>query len=147
MASERAALLVSAIQRKSEAVREESIRALEALAPEAVRRAGLLEDRLESLPHEELVARFLTFSASEQAGLLSRHWEVLYGPDMLPVLRKLAEAAPPEDALSARNGPWDSAMSAWLQMWGSRNRVSHPWPATNSRRGTFRKRMRLWRFA
>jgi hypothetical protein len=92
---ERAAALVELPHRKSEKVRDDCLRAIAELAPEAALRAKLIPPDDYGMTREQLIAQFDTLPEANQSELLTRKWGFVRGPGMVSVLLHVIERALP----------------------------------------------------
>ncbi len=67
-----------------------SAAAIAELAPEEARAAGLVPPEDYGLTRAELLAGFATFPAEQQGALLYEKWDLVRGPEMVPILRAVA---------------------------------------------------------
>jgi hypothetical protein len=95
MASAAAARLIPSLAAKDPAVRKECILVIGQLAPDEAKAAGLIEADDYGLTRAELIAGFDGFSNERKLALLSKKWDLISGPEMLPSLRKILDHAPP----------------------------------------------------
>lgn len=95
MLHERAAALLELPHRKSQKVRDECVHAIEELAPEAALQAKLIPPEDYGMTREQLTAQFDTLPEANQSELLTRKWDLVRGPAMVPVLRRVIERAQP----------------------------------------------------
>jgi hypothetical protein len=75
---------------KSPRVREQCIDALAELAPDEVRAAKLIPPDDFGLTREQLLAQFESLTDTQQSELLSAKWDLVSGPEMIPILRRIA---------------------------------------------------------
>lgn len=111
--------LIPLIAYKQGEARAISARAVAALAPEAAGAAGLVPPRDYGLTRDELIAGFAKFTTERQTELLGEKWDLVRGPEMVPVLAKviagIKPAAPVEERVDlyvwgVDNGIADTAM-------------------------------------
>jgi hypothetical protein len=67
-----------------------SAAAIAELAPEEAKAAGLIPPGDDGLTRSELLAGFATFPEAQQEELLREKWELVQGPEMVPILRAFA---------------------------------------------------------
>lgn len=90
---EEAVRLIPRVLEKRGRVREDSAKAISALARKEARLAGLMEADDYGLSRAELIARFASFEKVRQWELLNQKWDLVRGADMIPVLVKAAREA------------------------------------------------------
>jgi hypothetical protein len=83
----------AALKKRGEA-RKYSAKAIGALAMEEARKAGLVEPENYGLTRAELLAGFAIFDRDRQGELLDTKWDLMRGPEMIPVLAKAVRGAP-----------------------------------------------------
>ncbi len=83
----------AALEKQGEA-RKQSARVIGALALEEARSAGLVEPENYGLTRVELIAGFAKFDLDRQGELLQAKWDLVRGPEMIPVLAGAARVAP-----------------------------------------------------
>jgi hypothetical protein len=86
--------LIPAVARKIATVREECIRAIGEAAPVEAKAAGFIEPDDYGMTRAQLIEGFNGFPPKWQLALLSEKWNLLRGPEMLPMLRFTIEHAP-----------------------------------------------------
>ena len=93
----------AALEKQSEA-RKQSARVIGAFALEEARSAGLVEPENYGLTRVELIAGFAKFDLDRQGELLQAKWDLVRGPEMIPVLAGVAKvvASPLKDLLMRR---------------------------------------------
>ncbi len=91
---EEAVRLIPVALKKQGEARKSSAREIGALALEEARKAGLVEPENYGLTRAELIAGFATFDQDRQGELLDTKWDLVRGPEMIPVLTKAVRGAP-----------------------------------------------------
>jgi hypothetical protein len=98
--------LIPATERKAGSARKASVEAIAAIAPREVTAAGLLPPEDYGLTRPQLIEQFNDFSEEQQLELLTKKWDLVRGPEMVAVLRRIidkAETKPlPSSAMSFR---------------------------------------------
>ncbi len=117
---EQAIQLIPAAVRKDEVARKTSAEAIAAVAPGAAKAARLIPPDDYGLSREQLIAQFSGFPAEQQVALLGKKWDLVRGPEMIPVLCGLVdkeEAKPLPDDAQALNvlGTEDSTAGTALR--------------------------------
>jgi hypothetical protein len=88
--------LVPILSRKTTDARKACAEAIAQVAPEMAKAAGLVPPDDYGLTREELIAGFAGFPEEQQSSLLYEKWDLVRGPEMIPVLRGLVAKAPPQ---------------------------------------------------
>jgi hypothetical protein len=94
---EQAARLIPLIEAKNPAARKTSAEAIATFAPAEAKAAQLIPPEDYGLTRGELITQFADFPEERQAELLGMKWDLVRGPEMIPVLRQVL--AQPEGAL------------------------------------------------
>jgi hypothetical protein len=102
--------LIPIVSRKLDAARDSSARGIAALAPEAAKLAGLMPPDDYGLSRRELISRFAEFPHERQMEILEAKWDLVRGPEMVPVLIRVLDRVEPK-ALPERG--------ARLFVWGA----------------------------
>jgi hypothetical protein len=92
---EEAERLIPAVKRKDSASRKVSSEAIAAVARDAAQAAGLIPPEDYGLSRGQLIAQFLQFPSSQQDELLAKKWDLVRGPEMIPVLLNMLKKAEP----------------------------------------------------
>ncbi|MBS1876416.1 MAG: hypothetical protein JSU00_24590 [Acidobacteria bacterium] len=85
--------LIPAVSHKDETARQESAKAIEALAPAEARAAGLVPPEDYGLSRDELIRQFLSFPPDRQSELLNKKWDLVRGPEVVPSLKAVIARA------------------------------------------------------
>jgi len=105
---EQAVALIPLIAKKDMEVRDACAQAIARIALEAARAAGLVPPENYGLTREQLIAQFASFQPDRQAELLSDKWDLVRGPEMIPLLEALIRKATPKPI-----APVITALAAW----------------------------------
>ena len=111
---EEAIRLIPIAAGKNAAARKTSAEAIAAIAPKAARAAGLVPPDDYGLSRQDLIAAFVRFSQEQQSEFLTKKWDLVRGPEMIPALKNLIATAKPQPLP-------DNALA--LQVWGSEEDV------------------------
>jgi hypothetical protein len=116
---EEASRLIPAVTAKKPEARKSLVDAIAILAPDAARRAGLIEPDPLDLPREELIRRFASFTKEQQERLLDgKKWDAVRGAEMIPLLREMLRkvAAKPFGPNSMFASVWGGDETALLRL-------------------------------
>lgn len=102
--------LIPLVARKDGEARKVSGKAIEAVAPEAARAANLVPPENYGLSRKQLIAQFAELSAEQQSELLGKKWDLIRGPEMVPVLEAFIERTKPKPLPDG---------AGWLRVWGT----------------------------
>ncbi|QOY88375.1 hypothetical protein [Paludibaculum fermentans] len=91
--------LIPAAAAKDPDGRKTSAAAIAAVAPEEAKAAKLVPPDDYGLTRAQLIAQFLEFPEEQQVELLDHKWDLVRGPEMIPVLRQLLARQKPKNAL------------------------------------------------
>lgn len=105
---EEAERLIPIVKLKDTGPRKIAAEAIAAIAPDAAKASGLVPPDDYGLSREQLIAQFLSFPIDQQQELLQKKWDLVRGPEMVPVLRKLIEKSQPDSPKETH----------WLNVWG-----------------------------
>jgi hypothetical protein len=107
--------LIPVAAAKDAAARKISADAIAALAPEAAKAAKLAPPDDYGLTRAQLIEQFPEFPADQQAELLGNKWDLVRGPEMIPVLRRVIAKEKPR-ATTRQSMP--------LNVWGTETGIA-----------------------
>lgn len=91
--------LIPIAKRKDESVRKITAAAIAEFASEEAIAAGLIPPPDYGLTRTELLAKFLKFPIDQQREILNEKWDLVRGPEMIPILEQLATGPLAQPAL------------------------------------------------
>jgi hypothetical protein len=93
---EEAVRLIPLVGRKDARARKISAEAVASVTPDRAKAAGLIPADDYGLTRAELITKFVQLPTEQQSELLAKKWDLVRGPEMVPVLMRVIATAQPK---------------------------------------------------